>query len=359
MPNAGAIPPYPGQLNQPYYPNQQTYPLQPSNSHGALHLAHQQSPFQSHRMPPMQAPYQMYNQGQPMSYSMYEPAQINGDLMSSPMMANMNQMGDPYGMQQGASNSFRLHQPFATSSRLDPSLELNRNLTNWGMTYRAEDKPQRKTWATVDNEQDPTNSSQSNGHLNTSLNESKGSPVPLTATSSTHQRTSPKKPADPHSPQEKDSIQQTPTITTFPVSTSTQELSKNNNGGLIIADDSEERTAEMEARRQALLLSQMKRKEKISSFKEDKKNELDERREEEGRRQEMAEQRKLEREIKRQKLLEDYKRKKAEQELGESMGGSMSARASMCSTGSLNRGHSQPPYGRPKSQSNVRRMLIG
>jgi hypothetical protein len=55
----------------------------------------------------------------------------------------------------------------------------------------------------------------------------------------------------------------------------------------------------MEARRQALLISQMKRKEKISSFKEDKKNELDERREQEGRKQEMAEQRKLEREIKR------------------------------------------------------------
>lgn len=55
----------------------------------------------------------------------------------------------------------------------------------------------------------------------------------------------------------------------------------------------------MEARRQALLLSQMKRKEKINSFKEDKKNELDERREEENRKQEMAEQRKVERELKR------------------------------------------------------------
>jgi hypothetical protein len=55
----------------------------------------------------------------------------------------------------------------------------------------------------------------------------------------------------------------------------------------------------MEARRQALLLSQMKRKEKINSFKEDKKNELDERREEESRKSEIAEQRKLDREIKR------------------------------------------------------------
>lgn len=94
------------------------------------------------------------------------------------------------------------------------------------------------------------------------------------------------------------STQQTPTSTTFPVSTSSHELSKNNSS-LVINDDSDERTAEMEARRQALLLSQMKRKEKINSFKEDKKNELDERRGEENRKQEMAEQRKVERELKR------------------------------------------------------------
>lgn len=119
MPNvpAGIPPPYPGQANQPYYPPQQTYPLQPSNSHGALHLAHQQSmqqsPFQPHQMP-MQTPY-MYNQAQPnpMSYSMYEPHQMNGDIMSPPMMGTMNQMADPYSMQQqNTPNSFRLHQPY-------------------------------------------------------------------------------------------------------------------------------------------------------------------------------------------------------------------------------------------------------
>ncbi|KAI6191866.1 Patronin [Aphelenchoides bicaudatus] len=370
MPNvqAGMPPPYPGQNNQPYYP--QNYPLQPSNSHGALHLAHQQSmqqsPFQPHQMATMQNPYPMFNQSQPnpMSYSMFEPHQMNGEMLSPPMMANMNQMADPYSMQQQAStpNSFRLHQPYATSSRLDPSLELNRNLTNWGMTYRVEDRPQRKTWATVESSdasagQTPTttnqqSSAQTNGHAETGLSQNN---VNEELQNANHHQTPPKDP-DLRSPQQHNT-QQTPTSTTFPVSTSTHELSKNSSG-LVITDDSEERTTEMEARRQALLLSQMKRKEKINSFKEEKKNELDERRDEEQRKQDMAEQRKLERELKRQKLLEDYKRKKMEQELGESMGGSVSARASMSSTGSLNRGHSQPPYSRPKSQSNMSALQI-
>lgn len=52
-----------------------------------------------------------------MSYSMYEPHQMNGDLMSPPMMSNMHQMADPYGLQQqqaAGANSFRLHQPFVS-----------------------------------------------------------------------------------------------------------------------------------------------------------------------------------------------------------------------------------------------------
>lgn len=36
----------------------------------------------------------------------------------------------------------------ASSSRLDPSLEINRNLTNWGLTYKVGQtiRPQRRTW---------------------------------------------------------------------------------------------------------------------------------------------------------------------------------------------------------------------
>lgn len=91
---------------------------------------------------------------------------------------------------------------------------------------------------------------------------------------SNHQQTPPKDP-DLRSPQEREqswsnSTQQTPTSTTFPVSNSSHDISKS----LILTDltDDSERTAEMEARRQALLISQMKRKEKISAFKEDKRN---------------------------------------------------------------------------------------
>ena len=53
------------------------------------------------------------------------------------------------------------------------------------------------------------------------------------------------------------------------------------------------------------------------------------------------------------KCLEDYKRKKLEQELGEQPGGS----ARMCSSSTMslnNRGQSQPPFRRPKSQTNVK-----
>lgn len=109
----------------------------------------------------------------------------------------------------------------------------------------------------------------------------------------------------------------------------------------------------MQAKRRALLLNQIKRKEKSLAFNEEKEQELVEKRHLEQQKQDQAEQRKLERELKRQKLLEDYKRKKVEQELGESLTGSTSARMSASSTTSLNRGHSQPPVNRPKSQSNV------
>lgn len=149
-------------------------------------------------------------------------------------------------------------------------------------------KPQRKTWATVESERDTSqaNYGQTNGH---STNGHQAEPS--NATSFNHQQTPPKDP-DLRSPQEREhsihnNTQQTPTTTTFPVSNSSHDMSKSNSGALVLEDDSE-RTAEMETRRQALLMSQMKRKEKINSFKEDKKTELDERREEESRKQEVS-----------------------------------------------------------------------
>ena len=37
----------------------------------------------------------------------------------------------------------------ATSSHVDPALELGRGYTNWGMTPRRDERPPRKTWATA------------------------------------------------------------------------------------------------------------------------------------------------------------------------------------------------------------------
>ncbi|KAI6217484.1 Calponin-homology (CH) domain-containing protein [Aphelenchoides fujianensis] len=139
---------YGGQPLPPFYQQSPpAYGLQPSNSHGALnYAAAQQQALQQQQyaaqMPPLPPPHYGAN---PMSYSMFEPHQMNGpEMMTSPP----HQMHDPYA--QNTPTSFRLHQPYADSSRLDPSLEINRNFTNWGLAYKSEEKPQRKTWATFD-----------------------------------------------------------------------------------------------------------------------------------------------------------------------------------------------------------------
>lgn len=44
------------------------------------------------------------------------------------------------------SGSFHLHADNEPPSRLDPALELNKNLTNWGMTYTRDTKTPRRTW---------------------------------------------------------------------------------------------------------------------------------------------------------------------------------------------------------------------
>ncbi|KAI6173630.1 Patronin [Aphelenchoides besseyi] len=328
MPNTS----YGAQNIPPYYQQSPPgYQLQPSNSHGALHLAAQQQALQqqqqhyAQQMPPVPAHYP----ANPMSYSMYEPYQVNGaELMNSPAHQA------PDSLQQVV--WILLLRSIATSPI--------------GVSRTKQNDRKRKTWATFDDTTDTTTSEipqnpqhrPSNTNGNTPLEETK---------SSLNSSLLNEKSNGNASKELNQSVHQSP-----PLILKHQKA----NGGLVITEGSEP-TAEMEARRQALLMSQMKRKEKISAAKEDKRDEWDEKKEEEARKQEMAEQRKLERELKRQKLLEDYKRKKMEQELGESMNGSLSARASVSSTGSLvgvNRGRSQPPFSRPKSQSNMSAIQI-
>ncbi|CAD5233939.1 unnamed protein product [Bursaphelenchus xylophilus] len=328
--------------NSPYYQPPPQYPqpgfqLHQSNSQGALHMASQyQSPYQQQQAYYNQSPHPS------MSYSMYEQ---NGAIISpqeehyaSPQIPNPN--------------TFRLHQPFASSSRLDPPLELNRNLTNWGMTYREERTPRRQ-WANVSQEEERKNE---NGNQGDNAESIPQPPAPA--------EKNPTPPRDPHRSSEEISQQRDPSPEKPVIPHNNNNKSdvtprtevKRANSGLVIADvganGGSEWTAEMEARRQALLMNQMRRKEQSKVATEDKKSEIDVKIREEQRRKDLAEQRKLDREIKRQQVLEEYKRKKAEQEIQE-LSGSVSARSSTGSVGTISRGHSQPPFGRPKSQSNM------
>ncbi|KAL3109910.1 hypothetical protein niasHT_016526 [Heterodera trifolii] len=80
----------------------------------------------------------------------------------------------------------------------------------------------------------------------------------------------------------------------------------------------------MQAKRRAILASQIRRKERIMARSEEKEPEEMDRLQVKMQRMEQAEMRRMEREQRRQKQLEDYKKKK-----------------------------SPPPFGRPKSQSNM------
>lgn len=47
---------------------------------------------------------------------------------------------------QPAASPFLLHTPTEPPSRLDPSLEISRDLSNWGMTMKSSSRTPRKTW---------------------------------------------------------------------------------------------------------------------------------------------------------------------------------------------------------------------
>ncbi|CAD5230683.1 unnamed protein product [Bursaphelenchus okinawaensis] len=375
---AGAYPPpygqYPGQVNEnpyampnnssmmhpglqqnppyyqqppPQYPQAGGFQLHQSNSQGALHMAAQPYPAS-----PYQQQQAYYNQSPhpSMSYSMFE----------NNVISPQNHQDDPYASPQIPNpNTFRLHQPFASSSRLDPALELNRNMTNWGMTYKEEKTPRRQ-WANVSTEEPAVrNNNAGNVQEDPIVDHIPQPPAPT-------ENKNPTPPRDPHR-NEEDLHEKRDPSPEKPIQhnnnhqdTTPRHEVKRANSGLVIADvtaPNSEWTAEMEARRQALLMNQMRRKEKSKMASDEKKNDIEDKSREEQRRKDLAEQRKLDREIKRQQVLEEYKRKKAEQEMME-MSGSVSARSMSGSSGTINRGHSQPPFGRPKSQSNMSSLQI-
>ncbi|VDM36451.1 unnamed protein product [Toxocara canis] len=82
-----------------------------------------------------------------MLHQQQQPLPVSPPIVSSPLVlpagaSYVNNMPDVN------TNTFRLHQNNASSSRLDPPLELKHNLTNWGLTYKAGhmSRPQRRTW---------------------------------------------------------------------------------------------------------------------------------------------------------------------------------------------------------------------
>ncbi|VDN32553.1 unnamed protein product [Cylicostephanus goldi] len=94
---------------------------------------HNSSPSYALQQPPqptqlMSAAGMMSAQQQQQLYQQqYAPYQSTPQLENQPPLE--------YESHEGAS-TFRLHSQDASSSRIDPPLEINRNLTNWGMTYQ-------------------------------------------------------------------------------------------------------------------------------------------------------------------------------------------------------------------------------
>lgn len=236
---------------------------------------------------------------------------------------------------------FRLQQANMQDADIepDPENDLRKELANWGKTYRLTEKPQRKTWASKKVEmQQRIIASNPVAALNAALHGSR-SATALTSSG---------KDQNDSSSTPKNSSNGASTL-----SSDERTVNQNINMSLDVSDlDSTEMTPEMLAKRQALLTSQLKRKERIVAKSEEKELASMEKRQSEMQKLELAEQRRIEREQRRLKCLEDYKRKKLEQELGEQPGGS----ARMCSSSTMslnNRGQSQPPFRRPKSQTNL------
>ncbi|XGW35762.1 hypothetical protein V3C99_019168 [Haemonchus contortus] len=335
------------------------YPQQPLDAHNTSpSYALQSQPPQL--IPAMMSQQQQHSQ----AYSSYQ---------GTPQLENQPPLG--YESQDGGA-TFRLHsQDFqASSSRVDPPLEINRNLTNWGMTYQKghTGRPQRRTWEnqtfiksehdlvnqpdlvpTVPSEDDQPQR-QSPCPIGAVPRRSRDSRESYDVTSAT---------ASEHSSGDRTRIQDPDHAATLSQPSPPRDPANHTNGSsvdsnrstapsgpaFVVSDDQAaedfDKIAEQrrQAKRAALLAKTMKRKEEIENKVDQIEQRNAEKRMAELAKREMAEQRKLEKELQRQKILDDYKRRKMEKELGLESGSS-SAR------GASGRGHSQPPFIRTKSQ---------
>ncbi|KHJ91515.1 hypothetical protein OESDEN_08621 [Oesophagostomum dentatum] len=343
----------------------------------------QQQPGQLMSTVGMMPPQQQYY---PQQYAQYQ---------GTPQMENQPPLD--YDSQEGVP-TFRLHSQDASSSRIDPPLEINRNLTNWGMTYQKKDggatylcytsiflccmnnsyqmqghtgRPQRRTWENqtfIKSEHDLVNQPdlvptipseddqiqrQSPCPIGTAARRSRdsreGSDVPAAPeperVRAQDQQIAPPQPSPPRDPANntngavsEPSKSATPSGPAFVVTDdqAAEDFDKIQN----FYCQAEQRR---QAKRAALLAKTMKRKEDFASKVDQIEQRNAEKRLAEMAKREMAEQRKLEKELQRQKILDDYKRRKMEKELGLESG-SNSARSPP------GLGHSPPPFIRTKSQ---------
>ncbi|KAF8380870.1 ptrn-1 [Pristionchus pacificus] len=343
-----------------HQPLQQVQPPRPPST-GPLQQPMQQLP-NSMSYPTQIAPPPQYNEAMAMQQQQAQ------QMMTPPPVAA------PPPAAAAAEGGFRLHQATTPVSRLDPPLELNRNLTNWGLTYRQGQRA-RRTWENetfVKSEHDLVNQPENVPYAEESHQLQQQQPAPVSAVLARAARTSREDtpasgvsgggggttggkmggsesegpPRDPTASSNGDEVsggRRTPSSIIGGGGGVTGDTG-GGTGFVVEADDAAAQDFDnmrMQAKRDALLAKTMKRKEEITQKVDTIEARNAERRAAERAKQEMADQRKVEKEIQRQKILDEYKRKKVEKELG------MDSARSVSSVG---RGSSQPPFARTKSQ---------
>ncbi|KAF1746918.1 hypothetical protein GCK72_023376 [Caenorhabditis remanei] len=316
-------------------PVQQGYPQMQQSGIGFNGMANTQPGFNMEGSPAQMGYIQTANKPLDMEMSQQQQQQPSQPLAQAQQMHPPNH------------NAFHLHSKSddATQMQADPPLEINRNLTNWGMTYKQEMPARsiasRRTWQNetfIKNELDLVNSKDSVPHI---TDETTIQPEETA-------RRFPELMLDNHSENlapggrghsrysDRDDLSTGRKSDDSPTDTPSRTFGDEESSGGNMEQIAAERRI---AKKAALIAKTMKRKEEIEGKVDLAEQRNAERRQVENEKKELALRKKVEKEQQRQKILEEYKRKKLEKELG--------AELSARSTG---RGHSQPPFIRTKSQ---------
>ncbi|KIH59070.1 hypothetical protein ANCDUO_10713, partial [Ancylostoma duodenale] len=231
----------------------------------------------------------------------------------------------------------------ASSSRIDPPLEINRNLTNWGMTYQKMQghtgRPQRRTWENqtfIKSEHDLVNQPDLVPTIPSEDDQAqRQSPCPIGAVPRRSRDS--REGSDATLAPEPERVRVQDQAVAPPQPSPPRDPANHTNGTISESNRTPAPSGP------AFVVSDDQAAEDFDKIVDQIEQRNAEKRLAEMAKREMAEQRKLEKELQRQKILDDYKRRKMEKELGVESG-SNSAR------GPPGRGHSQPPFIRTKSQ---------